>query len=127
MPMRPFRRLVVWRKAHSFTLDVYRTTRSFPREEMFGLVAQLRRGSASIAANLAEGCGRDSEREFATFVSLAAGSAWEVDYHLLLARNLDYVAPSTFVALQSQVIELKKMLASLHAKITSTSRLSARP
>jgi four helix bundle protein len=104
------------------TLDIYRVTSSFPRQELFGLVSQLRRASSSIAANLAEGSGRHTEREFARFVSLAAGSAWEVDYHLLLARDLDYVAPSTYAALNEQVIGLKKMLAKLHARIDAAAQ-----
>ncbi len=122
--MRPFRRLVVWRKAHAFTLDVYRVTRSFPRDEQFGLVAQLRRAAASISANLADGCGRESDRELGRFVAIASGSASGVEYHLLLARDLDYVAPAMFNTLENRVIELKRMLAALHRAIRSRARLT---
>ena len=73
--MRDFRDLQVWQKAHRLTLDVYRATRSFPTEERYGLTAQLRRSAASIPTNIAEGCGRDGERELARFISIAAGSA----------------------------------------------------
>jgi four helix bundle protein len=86
--MQDFRNLKVWEKAHALTLDVYRTTRSFPSDERFGLTNQLRRSCSSVPANLAEGCARFSDIDFARFVNNAAGSASETDYHLLLARDL---------------------------------------
>jgi len=81
--------LEVWKRAHRFTLSVYQVTEQFPRSELFGLTSQIRRASASIGANLAEGCGRHRDGELARFVSTAAGSATELEYHLLLARDLD--------------------------------------
>lgn len=86
--MRDFRELKVWQKAHEATLDVYRATKDFPREEQFGLTAQVRRSAESIAANIAEGCGRDGDAEFARFLQIALGSASETEYHLLLAKDL---------------------------------------
>ena len=86
--MKDFRELQVWRKAHELTLAVYQITASFPREELYGLTAQLRRAGSSIAANLAEGCGRNGDAELARFCSIAMGSASELEYHLLLARDL---------------------------------------
>ena len=77
--MRNFKGLNVWEKAHQFTLDVYRITRDFPDDERFGLTVQLRRAAASIPTNIAEGCGRDGERELARFMSIAAGSASEAE------------------------------------------------
>ena len=85
--MKDFRELKVWRKAHELTLAVYQITASFPREELYGLTAQLRRAGSSIAANLAEGCGRNGDAELARFCSMAMGSASELEYHLLLARD----------------------------------------
>ena len=82
--MKDFRELKVWRKAHELTLAVYQITASFPREELSGLTAQLRRASSSIAANLAEGCGRNGDAELARFCSMAMGSASELEYHVLL-------------------------------------------
>jgi four helix bundle protein len=96
--MQDFRNLKVWQKAHALTLDVYRYTRNFPAEEKFGLSNQLRRSSASIAANLAEGCARGGDIEFARFVRIAAGSASETDYHLLLARDLQYLEDTVYQA-----------------------------
>lgn len=88
--MRDFRQLKVWAKAHSLTLAVYRATAAFPREEQYGLTSQLRRAAASIPTNLAEGCGRYGDAELARFVGIAAGSASEVEYLLMLARDLKY-------------------------------------
>ena len=86
--MQDFRKLSVWRKAHELTLAVYRATVSFPTEERFGLTSQIRRACASIPANLAEGTGRGGDMDFAMFCQMAMGSAAEVEYHLLLARDL---------------------------------------
>ena len=117
--MRDFRELVVWQKAHRLTLEVYRATRGFPVEERFGLTAQLRRSAASVPTNLAEGCGREGERELARFVSIAGGSASETEYHLLLAADLGYLDPEAHRDLAARVNEVKKMLRSFHDKLTA--------
>jgi len=108
--MRDFKKLKVWEKAHFLTLRVYRVTKDFPSDERFGLTSQLRRASASIPTNIAEGCGRNGEREFLNFMGIAAGSASEVEYQLILARDLNYINPETYKELIGQVIEIKKML-----------------
>jgi four helix bundle protein len=97
-------------------LQVYRITEGFPRTEIFGLTSQLRRAAASIAANLAEGCGR-TQLEFAKFIQIAFGSASESEYHLLLARDLGFVNPEDYERLTTQVVETKRMLSSLLKKI----------
>lgn len=109
--MRDFRQLQVWGKAHRLTLEVYRVTGSFPRTETLGLTSQIRRASASIPANIAEGCGRGSEGELARFMQIGMGSASELEYHLLLAHDLGYLAETDYRALHAAVIEVKKMLA----------------
>jgi four helix bundle protein len=111
-----FRNLEVWNKAHELTFQVYRITEGFPRTEIFGLTSQLRRAAASIAANLAEGCGR-TQLEFAKFIQIAFGSASESEYHLLLARDLGFVNPEDYERLTTQVVETKRMLSSLLKKI----------
>src|ERR1017187_11021165 len=83
--------LKVWQKAHQLTLAVYQITAPFPRSELYGLTSQLRRSCASIPANLAEGCGRNGDAELARFCSIAMGSASELEYHLLLARDLKLI------------------------------------
>ena len=108
--MKNFRQLKIWRKAHELTLAIYRVTPRFPREEVYGLTAQLRRSSASIAANIAEGCGRDGDAELARFCSIALGSASELEYHLLLAKDLKLLEPNQPERLQNQTTEVKRML-----------------
>jgi four helix bundle protein len=94
--MKNFRELKVWQKAHELTLAVYRSTRDFPREEFYGLTSQIRRATASIGANLAEGCGRNGDAEFARYCSIAMGSASELEYHLLLAQDLKLLKPGEY-------------------------------
>jgi four helix bundle protein len=108
--MRDFRELKVWQKAHRFVLDLYRQTQGFPAEERFGLTVQLRRAAVSVASNIAEGCGRDGERDFARFLSIAGGSASEVEYQLLLARDLGYLPEKLHRPLDAQINEVKRML-----------------
>lgn len=117
--MRDFTTLQVWKKAHELALGVYRHTAAFPQEERFGLASQLRRSAASIPANIAEGAGRHSEREFAHFLNIATGSASETEYHLLLARDLGYIPAEAHSQLTAQVQECRKMLAAFHRKLTA--------
>ena len=117
--MKNFRDLVVWRKAHTLTLDSYRATDSFPKQELYGLTSQVRRCSASIAANIAEGCGKKGNAEFQRFLGIAAGSASELEYHFLLARDLAMLNPADYDRLNAAVLEIKRMLASLIQKIQS--------
>lgn len=88
--MKDFRDFKVWEKAHDLVLETYRFTAGFPKHEMFGLVSQMRRCSASIPANIAEGCGRLGNAELHKFLQIACGSANELEYHFLLARDLGY-------------------------------------
>jgi len=92
--VRNYKDLVVWEKAHLLTLAVYKNTKAFPNDERFGLTSQMRRASASIAANLAEGCGRRSDGEMGRFIQIAMGSGAELSYHFLLARDLGLSKPS---------------------------------
>jgi four helix bundle protein len=115
--VKDFRQLQVWQKAHQLTLAVYRVTASFPRAELYGLTTQLRRSSASIAANLAEGCGRTGDAEFARFCSIAMGSASELDYHLLLASDLKLINGKDYTDLAQPTSEVKRMLTGLLQKL----------
>jgi four helix bundle protein len=111
--MQDFRDLKVWEKAHALTLEVYRATSSFPKDELFGLTSQMRRSSASIPTNLAEGCGRVGNAELTRFARISMGSASELEYQLLLSHDLKLLSPATHAALEASVSEVKKMLASL--------------
>lgn len=115
--MQDFHELKVWQKAHALTLAIYTATAAFPREELFGLTSQLRRSCSSIPANLAEGCGRNGRTELARFCSIAMGSASELEYHLLLARDLKLIKPEQHEDLSKRTQELKRMLTALWKKL----------
>ena len=100
--MRDVKALAVWQKARRLALDIYQVSRDLPTEERFGLTAQLRRAAVSCASNIAEGCGREGEPELARYLSMAAGSASEAEYQLLLARDLSYVSAEAHRQLDAQ-------------------------
>jgi four helix bundle protein len=115
--LKDFNDLNVWRKSHVMVLAVYKASRSFPKEELYSLTNQLRRAAASVPANISEGCGRGSDPEFGRFLQMAMGSASETEYHLLLAKDLQYLTEDAFKELTSDVVEVKRMLASLLGKV----------
>lgn len=115
--MKDFRDLQVWHKAHLLVLASYRSTVGFPKQEMYGMTSQIRRCAASIAANIAEGCGKRGNGEFHRYLNIAAGSASELEYHFLLARDLDFLDEAIYQKLNSSVVEVKRMLASLVRKV----------
>ena len=115
--MKDFKELKVWEKAHALTLAVYGETRCFPREEVYGLTSQLRRAAASVAANIVEGCGPRSDGEFTRFLQIARGSASELEYHLLLARDLHKLGEDAFRRLDTKVLEVERMLTGLVKKV----------
>ncbi len=108
--MRDFRPLLVWEKAHQLTLKIYKTTTSFPKDEMYGLTSQIRRACASMPANIVEGCGRDSNPELARFLQIAGGCACELEYHLLLGHDLGLIEAENYAQLNHNVVEIKRML-----------------
>jgi four helix bundle protein len=118
--MEDFKDLRVWAKAHELTLSVYQKTRSFPKEELYGLTSQMRRSAASVGANIAEGCGRRSDGEMRRFLQIARGSANELEYHFLLARDLHLLQSAEFADLEAKVLEIQRMLASFAATVKST-------
>ncbi len=115
--MRNYKDLLVWEKAHKLTLAVYKVTVLFPKDERYGLTSQVRRASASIAANLAEGCGRRSDGEMARFVQIAMGSGAELSYHFLLARDIGFMRAAEYDVLNADVGEIMRMLSSLSGKL----------
>ena len=124
--MRNYRDLQVWAKAHSLTLEIYRVSRAFPRDEMYGLTAQVRRAASSVGANLAEGCGRQTDNELARFVRIALGSASELDYHLVLCRDLGLLQDSQYEGIAKELTIVRKMLASLRNAIERKTELKAK-
>lgn len=128
--MRNYQDLQVWEKAHSLMLDLYQLSRGFPREEIYGLTSQLRRAAMSIGINLAEGCGRRTSAELARFVRIAMGSASELDYELLICRDLGFLGTADFQRCTKKLTEIRKMLfsflASIEEQIDSESKAGAK-
>jgi four helix bundle protein len=108
--MRNFEDLEVWQKSHDLTVRLYRVTETFPRSELFGLTSQIRRAAGSIGANLAEGCGRWGDAELARYVQIAMGSASELQNHLRLAQDLNFVSPADYAALNRALSSVRQML-----------------
>ncbi|HOB76193.1 MAG TPA: four helix bundle protein [Phycisphaerae bacterium] len=115
--MQNFKTLKVWQAAHRLALDVYHATRKYPREELYGLTRQSRESASSVPTNIAEGCGRGGKKDFSRFLRIAAGSASELEYQLLLGHDLAYLSPSDYLRLNAQAIEVKRMLAALITKV----------
>ncbi len=115
--MKNFRDLKVWSKSHQLTLAVYQATRTFPKDELYGLTSQIRRSCSSIPANIAEGCGRGSDPELARFLQIAMGSACELEYHLLLTFDLQILVEDTYETLAAEVIDVKRMLTAFILKL----------
>jgi four helix bundle protein len=115
--MQNYKDLKVWDKAHQFTLQVYLVTKGFPKEELYGLTSQWRRAAASVPANIAEGCGKNSNQEFAYFLNIAMGSANEAEYFLILSKDLAYLGDEKYNELNNLINEVKAMLISLITKV----------
>ena len=118
--MQDYRRLKVWQKAHELALAVYEATARFPREEVYALTSQIRRAAASVPSNIVEGCGRSSNAELMRFLYIALGSANEVEYQLLLARDLGFLQPEAHDRLSADAVEVKRMLSALIVKLRSS-------
>jgi four helix bundle protein len=108
--MSKFQDLEVWQRARLLARSVYETTRTFPRDEMFGLTAQMRRAAISIVCNIAEGHGRYTRGEYAQFVTIARGSTTELEAQIIIARDLGYVSESNAKALTEKTTEIVRML-----------------
>jgi four helix bundle protein len=111
--MGDFTKLAVWKKAHEVTLGIYRETARWPKHELFGLTSQSRRAAVSIPANLAEGCGKNSDAELAKHSRTSLGSASELSYYLILAHDLSYIDRTVYHERQESLAEVRRMLASL--------------
>lgn len=119
--VKTFRDLKVWQKAHALVLNVYKITQYFPKEEKFGLVAQLRRSASSIPTNVIEGHKRKGKKEFLYFLNLADASLEETKYHLILSRDLGYIEDGPFEKMSNQCDEVGRMLCGLQKSISTYS------
>ncbi len=115
--MQNYKDLKVWEKAHSFTLKIYESTKSFPKEEIYSLTNQIRRAASSIPANIAEGCGKNTKLELPHFLNIALGSSNESEYFLILSKDLLYLKDETYTSLYKLINEIKSMLIALITKV----------
>ena len=123
--MSDYRQLEVWRKAHAVTMEIYALTKSFPIEERFGLVTQMRRAAVSIGANIAEGRGRRGDPEFGRFIRIALGSAYELQYELLVAADAGFIPREKYEHFHRELERIGKMLWSLLERVNSAGAASA--
>ena len=115
--MRDFKKYHIWKLSHDLTLDIYKLTHGFPKEELYGLTSQIRRASSSIPTNISEGCGRDSDAEFNRFLTIALGSACETEYLIILAKDLTYVEDNQSNILIERVNLIKSKIYQLKQKL----------
>ncbi|MEW5843649.1 MAG: four helix bundle protein [Bacteroidota bacterium] len=119
--MRDFKKLMVWERSHKFALLIYRLTKQFPKEELYGITSQIRRAATSIPTNIAEGSGKNTSKDFSRYLSIASGSASEVEYLLILVKELEFISEKDFQPLDTEINEIKKMLNSFQIKISANS------
>ena len=115
--MTNFRKLLVWQKAMSLTTKIYNSTKTFPKEEVFGLTSQIRRCTVSIPSNIAEGIGRDSKNELLRFLAISAGSLFELQTQLEIAKNIHFLKEEEFNNLYEDSREVERMLIAFIKKI----------
>lgn len=117
--MRDYKKYIVWQKSHELVLDIYKTTRIFPKDELFALTSQMKRSSSSIPTNIAEGCGRNSDKDFCRFLYFSFGSANELEYQIMLSIDLKFIESENGQKLLFQIEEIKKMLNGLITKLNA--------
>jgi len=111
--MQDYKSLMVWKKSHNIVLEIYKLTKSFPKEELFGLAGQMRRAALSIPTNIAEGAGRGSKADFNRFLQISFGSISELEYELRLSKDLSFISEPDYSRNMILIIEVKKMLSGL--------------
>ena len=117
--MRDFKKYTVWEQSHSLTLAIYQMTKLYPSDEKFGIISQMRRAASSIPTNIAEGCGKSSDKDFARFLNISFGSASELEYLLILSRDLEYISVNHFEKITNDLISIKKQLYHLINKLNT--------
>ena len=115
--MRDFKKYDIWQLSHLLTLEIYKLTSLFPKEEMYGLTSQIRRATSSIPTNISEGCGRNSDKEFNQFLNIALGSANETEYLFILSKDLNYISEEQFSDLDSKINTIKSKIYKLKEKL----------
>ena len=115
-----FRELKVWQKSMTIVKLIYTTTSKFPKSETFGLISQIQRAAVSIPANIAEGCGRNTEKELSRFLDIAIGSSFELETLLQISLDLEYIEQCSYRNIQNLLLEVQKMLYGFKQKISNT-------
>lgn len=118
--MQDYKKLKVWQKSYTLAMKSYNITRRFPKEELYGLVNQMRRAAVSVPANIAEGCGRYTDAELVRFLDIALGSLSELDCYFLMSRDQSFISPEDFVELDQDLTEVRRMLIALIQKVRAT-------
>ena len=121
--MKDFRKLEIWQKSYQLTLEIYKLTKTFPKDEMFGLTSQIRRAAVSIPSNIAEGCGRDGDAELARFLSIAMGSASELECQLQMSHDMDMLAHDQYHTINTKLLELKRQLNTFLQKLKANRQM----
>src|SRR4051812_8808392 len=117
-----FRQLSVWQRSHLLAVEIHRLTATFPLIERYGLAAQMRRAAVSVVSNIAEGCGRQSDREMAHFLLIARGAVRGIECQLLLSRGFGYITQDTWAPLDTAAQEISKMLSGFGSRVRSGQR-----
>lgn len=115
--MRDYKKYDIWKLSHQLSLEIYKLTEAYPKEEIFGLTSQIRRASTSVSLNIVEGCGRGSDEDFKRLLRIASGSAFETEYILLLSKDLGYISEKTFLEIAPKAEELKMKISKLILKL----------
>ena len=117
--MHQFKELKVWQKGRELVKEIYKTTGTFPQDELFGITSQMRRGTVSIPTNIAEGCGRNSDPELCRFLDIANGSSFELETLVILALDLEYISHDQFENTDRKLTEIQKMIYGLKQSLLS--------
>ena len=117
--MRDYKKLFIWERSHKLAVDVYNLSKSFPKEELYGMTSQIRRAVISIPTNIVEGCGRKTDKDFSRFLSIAAGSASETEYLIILSTELSFIDKTVAEPLIIEINEIKKMLNVFQIKLNA--------
>jgi S23 ribosomal protein. len=118
--MHQYKELKIWQKAMELVTEIYRITKGFPNDEKFGLVSQINRSAVSIPSNIAEGAGRNSEKEFIQFLAISHASSFELETQLIISRNINYLSNDTLNEFTDQITELQKMNFALQSRLKSS-------
>ena len=116
--MHNFRKLIVWQKAVEIVRPIYELTMKFPNEEKYALTSQVKRSCTSVSANIAEGAGRNTNKDFARFLSIAQGSCFELESHLIVAETLEFISKEDLSIMENKIIEIEKMLSTMIIKFS---------